>query len=227
MKKRFYSSIALCFVMFSAMAQNQILTAGEFFRSVSERYGKIRDYEADISMQIGRTDANGHVSFKRPNLLRIDFSNPAGQVIVFNGDLLTIYLPGPRAALQQGIQSSGDSGSSGMNLATPQGLQLLNRYYTIAYETGQDPVPLEEDSPIQVVKLILSRKSSSEEFRTITLSVDAELKLIRRVEAVSSSGELFSFTFSGYALNQNIPDTRFLYDAPASANNYNNFLFSE
>ena len=30
-----------------------------------------------------------------------------------------------------------------------------------------------------------------------------------------------------YVLNQNLSEQRFVYDAPSSANNYNNFLFSE
>jgi len=35
------------------------------------------------------------------------------------------------------------------------------------------------------------------------------------------------FTFSDYKLNQGIPDQRFIYDPPSSANVYNNFLLSE
>ena len=118
---------------------------------------------------------------KRPEMLRIDFSDPAEQVVVFNGDDLTIYLPSPTSAiLEQNVTASGP------NVATSQGLSLLRRYYTVAYESGQSAVPLDENSDEMVVNLLLSRRSAAEAFRTIKLSVDPSTKLIRRVAAVSS-----------------------------------------
>ena len=164
------------------------------------------------------------VSFKRPDLLRIDFSTPAEQVVLFNGDLLTIYLPGSSAVLQQSVQSSSAGGAS---LATSQGLSLMSRYYTIKYETGQDPVALDNTSDEQVVKLVLDRRNTTEAFRSIRIAVNAETKLIRRISATTPQGTEYVFTFSDYKLNQGIPDQRFIYDPPSSANVYNNFLLSE
>ena len=103
----------------------------------------------------------------------------------------------------------------------------MTRYYTVAYETGQNAEPLEEGSDEMVVKFILSRKSASEAFRYIKVCVNEQTKLIRRVEAVTPKGEEFIFNFYDYKLNQGITDQRFIYDAPSSANNYNNFLYSE
>lgn len=223
--KRFFSFLFLGVFAVSVSFAQQILTANSFFQSVSQFYGTIKDYEATIHIRAVNTTMSGRVSFKRPSLLRIDFTNPDEQVLVFNGDLLTIYLPGPRAVLNQSVSSSG--GASGANLATPQGLSLMSRYYTIAYETGQAPVPLEADSEEMVVRLVLSRKNTVEGFRRITLSVLPDSKLIRRIEGVTPTGEVYVFNFTNYALNQGIPDTRFLYDAPGAANNYNNFLYSE
>ena len=74
---------------------------------------------------------------------------------------------------------------------------------------------------------IINRRNTSESFRFIKLAVNAETKLIRRVEAVTVRGESFIFNFTDYKLNQDLTDQRFIYDPPSSANNYNNFLFSE
>ncbi len=225
MNKCFFSGLLCLSLAFSAFSQSAILTASTFFQTVSEQYGSIKDYEANIQINANNTKMSGKVSFVRPNLLRIDFENPESQVIVFNGDLLTIYLPGPKAVLNQSVAS--ESSSTGANLATPQGLALMSRYYSVAYESGQDSVELDPDSGEMVVRLVLNRKNASEGFKTIKLSVLPDLKLIRRVEAISTSDETFVFDFTNYALNQNIPVTRFIYDAPSSANNYNNFLFTE
>ncbi len=226
MKKAFALSLFLILFCTYVFCQD-ILTAGAFFQSVSEYYGTLSDYESSISILTDnkKNEMTGRVSFKRPNLMRIDFSKPDTQVICFNGNTLTVYLPGSRAIFNQEVSSS--SSSAGANLATPQGLTLLSRFYSIAYETGPQAVALDEGNPEHVIKLLLSRRTNSEGFRTIKLSINPDTKLIRRIEATSVNNENFVFNFTNYALNQNIPDTRFLYDAPSSANTYNNFLYTE
>ena len=154
----------------------------------------------------------------------MDYTNPEEQVICFNGDMLTIYLPESSAVLQQQVSTENSGAAS---LSTPQGLSMMSRYYTVAYETGQTAEPLDEGSDEMVVKFILSRKSAAEAFRYIKVAVNEQTKLIRRIEAVTPKGEEFIFNFYDYKLNQDLTDQRFIYDAPSSANNYNNFLYSE
>ena len=216
---------AFLFLLGSQLFAQGITTASAYFKTVSDYYATLKDYEAEIEIKADKEEMSGQVSFKRPNLLRIDFTNPQDQVIVFNGDMLTVYLPGPKAVLQQVVES--DSSTSGANFATPQGLTLLNRYYSVAYEIGQDPVPFENGSDEMVVKLILSSRSVSEVFRHIKIDISSETKLIRRIETETKNGEIFVYNFLEYKITQDISDQRFIYDPPSSANNYNNFLFSE
>lgn len=232
MKKNIF--LLFCFFVFHSLvlAEDTILTAASFFQSVSEFYGTITDYEADVGIVAGSSSMQARVSFKRPNLLRMDFSNPETQVILFNGNKLTIYLPGSSAVLTQVVSSEADA-STGATLATPQGLTLMSRYYSVSYLQDRVPVQLDDEETVEnssaelVVKLFLTRKNSTEGFRSIVLSISPGSKLIRRVEAVTTGNEDFIFNFTNYALNQNIPDTRFIYDSPGSANTYGNFLFSE
>jgi outer membrane lipoprotein-sorting protein len=202
----------------------EIVTAERFLGLVSENYGNIRDYEARIIVRSGNTDMYGTVSHLAPSFLRIDFSTPAEQVIVFDGELLTVYLPEYRAVLNQ---ATGRSGASGASLASAQGLSLLRRNYVPSFVSGPDPVPLEESSGELVVQLRLTRRSISEGFREIILSVDPATRLIRRIEGRTIAGSLVRFDFSQIKINQGIPEGRFLYDSPASANLYNNFLFRD
>ena len=146
----------------------------------------------------------------------MDFTTPAEQVICFNGDMLTIYLPDAAAVLQQSVKEEGNAAT----LATAAGLALMSRYYSVAYEIGQAPVPLEEGSSEKVVKLVLNRRNTSEAFRFIKLAINAETKLIRRVEAVTTRGESFVFNFTDYKLNQDLTEQRFIYDPPSSANSW-------
>ncbi len=220
--KKTFSMLAMAVFFVCTSFSQSILTASEFFKSVSDFYGTIQDYEAYTDIVIGNNAAmTGKVSFKRPEMLRIDFSQPDGQTILFNGETLVIYLPGSSAILQQTVSGSGAAA------ATPEGLSLMRRYYTVAYESGQTPVPLDDGSSEMVVNLILRRRSASEAFSKMLLSVDPTSKLIRRIVATTPAGLDYVFYFSNYSLNTGISDQRFIYDPPSSANNYNNFLFSE
>lgn len=216
-------------VALSQGAAQAITTADTFFSSVSDVYASIKDYSATIAITAGsghNAEAmSGRAVFKIPNFLRIDFTKPDTQTIVFNGEVLTIYLPNYNVVLNQSVEKS--AGTSGASLATPQGLSLMKRYYTIAYETGASAVSLEENSTEQVIVLLLSRRSTTEMFRTIRLMISSESKLIRRIDARTISGDQIRFDFTGYALNQGILDNRFDYDPPASANMFNDFLFTE
>jgi len=223
-------SILLFFVVFASgfLFAQTILTASEYFKSVSEYYGTINDYTANVKIAANKQEMEGFVSFKKPNLLRIDFTSPQDQVICFTGDTLTIYLPTLDSAMVQGLEKNTDPSASGANLATPQGLYLMSRYYYVSYESGQTPVPYEEGSDEMVINLILSRKNVSEGFKQIKLSISADTQLIRCVEAIqATTDEVFKFEFDSYTINQGIPAERFIYDYPSSANSYNNFLFSE
>jgi outer membrane lipoprotein-sorting protein len=208
-------------------AAQEIVTAEHFLESVSERYGGIRDYEARIAIRSGNTDMYGTVSHLAPSFLRIDFTAPSEQVIVFDGKLLTVYLPEYRAVLNQMVDAGRRPGASGASLASAQGLTLLRKNYFPAFVTGPAPLPLEEGSNEMVVKLKLTRRSVSEGFREIILSVDPAARLIRRIEGRTIAGGTVRFDFSQIQINQGIPEGRFLYDSPASANLYNNFLFRD
>ncbi|MDR2111321.1 MAG: outer-membrane lipoprotein carrier protein LolA [Spirochaetaceae bacterium] len=201
----------------------EIVTAERYLASVSERYAGVRDYEARIAIRSGTTEMYGTVSHLSPSFLRIDFSTPAEQVIAFNGDTLTVYLPGYRAVLNQNIGHR----ASGASLASSQGLSLLRRNYIPAFVTGPDPVSLESGSTEMVVKLRLTRRSVSEGFREILLDINPNTRLIRRIEGRTITDSTVRFDFSDIRINQGIPENRFIYDSPASANLYNTFLLRD
>lgn len=209
-----------------AQPNQNIVTASSYFKGVCDVYSKIKDYQVtmDITVTQGKekTFMSTTTSFKSPNLLRLDFSRPKEQVICFNGNKLIVYLPKTHAILEQAVTSDD---SDGARLATSSGLSMMSRYYTVAYEIGQSPVPLEKNSTEDVIKLILTRKSNLESFRTIALSITPKTNLIRRLKATASNGNVFIFDYYDYMLNQNMSEQRFLYDPPSSANNFSNFLF--
>jgi len=215
-------------LIFSVFSQ-EIITADRYLESVSERYAGIRDYEARVIIRSDTTDMIGNLSFLDPFFLRIDFIDPAEQVLVFNGELLTVYIPRLRAVLNQAVtpvrRSSTPAGGVGM--ASAQGLQLLRRGYVPTFVTGPEPVALDERSPELVVKLRLTRRLASENFREIILNISPQTGLIRRIEGRTLANALVRFDFTDIRTNVGIPEQRFIYDSPPTANMHNNFLFRE
>lgn len=164
----------------------------------------------------------GTLYYKTPNLLRIDFSAPAEQVLVTDGKKLTIYIPQYRVVMAQTLKRR--SAAAIASMASRQGLILLKRNYSIAYLNSPNPVPLDDKSKEMVTKLRLTWKSSDEGFRELVLSVNAD-GIIRRIEGVTVGYQKIVFDFKNIRINENIPEGRFRYDPPASANVVENFLF--
>ncbi len=220
-KRVLFLFFIICLGNFSLYAQD-ILTAEKYFDEVSKRYGKIKDYEAEIVITKGDTVMKGKLYYKTPNLLRIDFTEPKDQVLVTNGKELTIYIPKYEVIMKQKLRRHSEAAIASM--VSKQGLVFLKRNYGIAYLVGPDPIPLDKNSKEKVVKLKLTSRSPLEGFRQIILSISDD-GLIRRVKAITMGYDEIVFDFLNRKVNQNIPDSKFDYDAPAYANVFNNFLF--
>ncbi|MCL2443849.1 MAG: outer membrane lipoprotein carrier protein LolA [Treponema sp.] len=226
MTKRGISLFFLLIFSSALLFGQDIITAEQYLEMVSNTYASIRDYEANITIRSGNNEMVGSVSHLSPSFMRIDFTRPAEQVIVFNGEVLTIYLPEFRAVLNQSINRRSNP-AAGAGMASSQGLSLMRRNYVSSFVTGPNPEPLDGTSGERVIKLRLTRRSVSEGFREIILSINPDTRLIRRIEGRTIAEGDVRFDFTNIRTNVGIPEARFAYDTPPSANMYNNFLFRD
>lgn len=222
MWRRLLSTLILAAAAAAPLPAQEILTAERFFDGVSERYGKLQDFSARVTITKGQEVMRGRLSYKTPNMLRIDFTDPAEQVLVTNGEELTVYIPKYEVILLQKLKRRSQAALA--NLVSSQGLNLLKKNYAVAYQSGPDDAPLDEGSREMVKKLRLSSRSTAEGFRQVILAVGRN-GLIRRITGITLNYEEFVMDLTDTVVNQNIPETRFKYDAPAYANVYQNFLF--
>jgi outer membrane lipoprotein-sorting protein len=197
-----------------------MVSAEKFFANLSAGYGKVKDYEASLTITQGKVVSHGQISYKSPLYLFIHFDDPANQVICFDGEKLTVYLPAEQVVLEQKYKKKPPSQIEA--LATSQGLALLQRNYSIAYLIGPDAVPLEDGSREMVVKLKLVARGATSYSQMIISVKDS---LIRRVEGTQTGGDKVVMDFAGIRTNQGVPDSRFVYDAPPYANVIQDWLF--
>ena len=206
------------------LSAQEIVTAAQFFNTVSEKYGSISDYKATITILQGKDTMKGTLYYKSPNELHIEFSDPAGQVINSDGKTLIVYLPRYSVAFAQDLKTSKVSTNTAAGLASKEGLNLLKSSYSIGYVTGPDPVPLDDKINEPVVKLILDWRSGSQAFRSLELSIAAN-GLIRRIIGTTAAQTTVQFDFTNIQTNLGVPEARFQYDSPPTANMIHNFLF--
>ena len=219
---RLYISLLLLLCVAAGSAAQDIQTAVAFFDEVSERYGTIEDYTASLSIVREDRTMSGRIEYRIPNQIRIDFEEPPEQVLVSDGERLQVYIPQYNVVLQQALRRRSDEALATM--ASEQGLELLKQNYSIAFLDTPESVPLDEGSDEMVTKLRLNWRNSNEGYRQLILSIDEDL-LIRRIIGVTANYEEIQFDFEDVQLNRGIPESRFEYESPSSANLFDSFLF--
>ncbi|MFO8043695.1 MAG: outer-membrane lipoprotein carrier protein LolA [Alkalispirochaeta sp.] len=217
----------LLLIAFSISLHGQdIQTASAFFDELSNRYGDIEDYTADLTVTTENSELIGTIEYRIPNQMRIDFEEPTGQVMVSDGETLQVYIPEHNVTLEQSLQRRTDADIATM--ANEQGLTLLRSNYSIAFLNSPAPVPLDEgdssDDAEMVTKLRLNWRTTDQGFRQLIISVTDDF-LIRRIVGINANYEEVQFDFENLRINEGIPGTRFEYEAPSSANTFSNFLF--
>ena len=211
-----------------------IVTASNFFDQVSQRYLEIEDYQAALTITQVNSVMTGMLYHKRPNFLLIEFDEPEEQVIAVDGEKLIIYIPYLNVAMEQQLKPEEQQDAPIATIATGQGLELMKNRYSIAYLDSQFPVPLEQEadefgeaseSGEMVYKLKLEWRTIDEGFRQLTLSIDDENLMIRRISGITSGFQEVQLDFQKILVNQNLPEGKFRYKSPPSANVISNFIF--
>jgi outer membrane lipoprotein-sorting protein len=208
----------------SAAVAQDVVTAEVYFSAVAESYASIADYEARFEFRNGEAVSVGAISYKHPNMLRLDFEEPVGQVLVSDGQLLTVYYPRLEVIFEQTLTYRRQPG--GADLASREGLLALRENYAVAYLVGPEPAALDDQNAELVTKLRLTSRNTTEGYRQLELAITAD-SLIRRITGITLNLEERVFQFADIRTNQDIPDARFDYDSPPDANVYTDFLFEE
>ena len=205
---------------FSVPAQDS-RTALDVFDRLAVKYNGMNDYEVNVRYETGNSVMTGVLYYKKPNLVRINFSRPANQVIVSNGKELTCYLPQTGVVFIQKLEKDGKALSQG--IVSEEGLSFMKRNYKISYNETPDFVQI-EGLPVPVMGLRLVWRYTKAGFREIILYIDQNYNILR-FEGIDASQKSIVCTFTDYQYNTGMPDTRFDYTSPPTAYKQNNFLF--
>lgn len=212
-----FKSTILCWLVAYAAAptaavwpydKSPSISAEELLTRITKRYEALDDFRADVAVTtfspfLGETSSSTGVLYVRqPNLLRLEFSQPAGQTVVFDGEFGYAYVAGS----DQVTRYAGPDTSFLVNL--PQTLDDLSNDYdvTLAAETGG-----------RTYELHLDAKTETAPFRQIRMWIDRKQLVAVRADFYDAGGNNTSYRLSGYSFNLGLPASRFSFEVPPGA----------
>jgi outer membrane lipoprotein-sorting protein len=233
-KRLFLLFIIFCFSQIFLYSQDELIGAKELLEKFSNSFkANIKDYQADIKWSQDSNSQKGVVYFKNPQKLRINFTEPSGQVICSNGYLLWVYIENLNLLLKQEIlQKDKVKGADGKMrsiinpiLLNPVGYDRFISDYSVEYQDVKTKVDYKDGSKVYRLKLIRWR-SLRGGFNTLLVTVQ-ENGLIRRVEGITANYRHLVLEIDNIKTNINVNDMIFNYEPPAHVNTVENFISNQ
>jgi len=183
----------------------------ELVARIAARQRSIRTLEARFVQE--RTSAlllesetsRGRFWFRAPDTVRWEYETPRAMVVLFEGGVLSTYLPGERVLERARVPKRRRRFLEFLVGTRP--LDELLGHFRIAVSDPGAPGPWE-------VRLEPSSRQVARRVRGIVLRVDRELLLPVAVEYREADGDVTRFRFSDVRIDGEIPPERFELDVP-------------
>ena len=181
----------------------------EAMERAARTYQALRSFTADFSQVIddpmlGNYRSQGRITQVNDGRLSLRFTEPDGELIVLDGRHVWMYLPSTEPGQVRKIPMS-----SLPDYFNPRSLLDRPSRRFEAQTVRQDRL---NGRPADVVVLV--PKDPNLPFSEVTLWVDREDGLPRRVQFKERSGSTRTFTFAQVRVNQPIPDRTFTFTIP-------------
>ncbi len=188
--------IILLFVV-SVSAQDK---GKDFLDAIQKKYKSINDLSADFKQSTnGKASISGKIFFSKGNKLRLELKN---STIISNGTILWNYNKG-----QKKVVINSASGSD------PSSFTIDKFLYDYPSKSG---VSLEKEDNHDVLVLV-PQKDNDMNFKKTKIIVNQDY-LIIEVSIENLSGTFTNLQFSNYKLNQNLPESKFIFSPPEGTN---------
>jgi outer membrane lipoprotein carrier protein len=170
-------------------------------------------YQTYVNKLYQRTDrSQGNVVFKKPGMMRWDYQQPNGKIIVSDGKTLLVYEPGEAGETGQVVEAEIANSQLPQAMSFLMGTGRLSDNFT--FRTLD---PAREGFPTGDV-LELKPKQPTPQYDRILFYVErtpALRGLVRRLLIIDASGNRNRFDFSAFKFNSSLPQTQFAWRPPA------------
>lgn len=186
-------------------------TKEAILRATSRAYEGLRSIRAEFEQELenvllGRTTHSAGTLYQRhPDRFLMAFSDPAGDVIVSDGEWFWMYYPSvdPKQVMRTA------RGAQGLDLKSQFIGDPVARFESIYH--GREPV---RGRTAHVLTLV---PRDSRGYSRLKVWVDAADHLVRRFELTEDTGNVRHFELLDMVVNPALPDTLFEFTPPAGA----------
>lgn len=226
--KRTLRILVVLLVAATALSADSFVHPSDVAKAMQVKFKALKAYQADFSLTIkdlGKIKSSaGVATYGEGGKLNFTFSQPAGDIIVSNGQMLYVYVARLRAVGRQPLKTKDKEGKPLFSAGTAEGLSNLFRRYHYRFDKPEQPREI-DGSRFFVMEL--KEKEITGGYDKITLFVEPETYLIRRMQASSPSGRSVELAFSNIRLNPTIDARVFQFKEPENAKIVDNPLTTE
>jgi outer membrane lipoprotein carrier protein len=183
-------------------------------RRAAAAYENVRSLQADFVMQLEnpllrqRLTSRGTLYQRQPDRIALRFSDPAGDLILGDGQFFYMYQPSNNPD-QYFRQPAAAAGETGVNLMAQFVGNPVERFNFTA-EGGESVA----GRSAQVLNLVPRQRA---DYRSLRVWIDDRDSLVRRFEITEHNGAVRRFDLSNMQVNPSIPDAIFRFTPPAGA----------
>lgn len=212
----------------SPLAADSFVHPSDIARQMQAKFKSLKTYQADFSLSIKDLNktkvSSGVATYGEGGKLNFTFSQPAGDIIVSNGQMLFVYVSRLKAVGKQPLKNKDKDGKSLYTAGSAEGLSNLFRRYHYRFDKPEQPREVEGG---KYFILDLKEKEITGGYDKITLYVQSETYLIEKMRASSPSGRTVELTFSNIRLNPQVDTKLFQFKEPENAKIVDNPLTTE
>jgi outer membrane lipoprotein carrier protein len=198
----------------SAGAQQPADEGATLLRRASSAYENVRSLQADFVMTMEnpllrqRLVSRGTLYQRQPDRIALRFSDPAGDIILGDGQFFYMYQPSNNPD-QYFRQPAAAAGETGVNLHAQFVGNPVERFNFTVH--GTETVA---GRTARVMTLLPRQRA---DYRSLKVWIDERDALVRRFELTEHNGSVRLFDLQNMQVNPNIPDGVFRFTPPANA----------
>jgi outer membrane lipoprotein carrier protein len=227
-KNALHAASAGILVAAAALHAESFVHPSDVARQMQNKFKSLKAYQADFTLNIKDSNktkvSSGLATYGEGGKLNFTFNQPAGDIIVSNGQMLFVYVARLRAVGKQPLKSKDKDGKSLYGAGSAEGLSNLFRRYHYRFDKPEQPREVEGG---RYFILDLKEKEISGGYDKITLFVNSESYLIEKMRASSPSGRVVELSFSNIRLNPPVDAKLFQFKDPDNAKIVDNPLTTE
>ena len=198
----------------AALAQERDSDAYRVLEEAAEKFASVESLCArfqqvtEVTLIGLTTRGHGTLCEKHPNLFSMRFADPEGDVVLVDGTYVWTYYPSMDK--RQVIRFTAGGAGAGFNFFQAFLSEPETKY--VAVHEG-----VEDIDGVVTERLGLLPRDSSSSFRSATVWVAVESRLLVRVRINDDNGSVRTLTLSDIRLNPELPEDHFTFHPPPGA----------